>query len=243
MEFQLIYTIAPKGNEENPETHVIISTNILVIYPIIDPSGIIYSGSLNTPVDDATVTLYFGGNGDTPEAPVFFDMTPFHQKNPQTTDETGHYSWDVPYGWWQVVAEKNGFSAVSQWVHVLPAHTDLHLNLNLPSDKTGTYDLVSIKPHTTNGKIPARDFQAEITVTNFDTSKDADLLLMVATYGENGQFLSFQPKTISVKSGKTTTELVNVSNPNGKVKTVKAFLVDDFATMKPLSATVEFSNK
>ena len=141
------------------------------------------------------------------------------------------------------MAEKNGFYAESQWVHVLPAHTDLHLNLNLPSDEDGPFDLVAIKPHTAYGKIPAKDFQADITFTNFNANPEADVLLMVATYAENGQFLSFQPKAINgLKTGKTTTVRIDVANPDGKVDELKAFLVESFTTMEPLSEAVSFKN-
>lgn len=228
MEFQVVYTTVPPA----PQEIVIVYTNTVVVYPIIDPSGTIYCGSLDNPVAGAIVTLYYGGNDDQLGKAQVFDMTSYGQVNPQITDNSGHYAWDVPTGWWKVVAEKDGVRSESEWVHVLPAHTDLHLNLDL----LVVIDLLSIKPATDNGMIPAGDFQAEITLKNKDVKANA--VLIVAAYTENGQFLSFQSSSISgLKAGETKTIRMNVSNPGG-AKKIKAFLVKDMTTMKPLSAAV-----
>jgi uncharacterized repeat protein (TIGR01451 family) len=51
-------------------------------------------------------------------------------RNPQITDEEGHYGWDVAAGCWYVVVEKDGYvSKVSPVVGVPPEVTDLDLTL------------------------------------------------------------------------------------------------------------------
>ena len=214
-------------------------TDTIPLVPIIDPSGIIYSGTLDNPIAGATVTLYYGGDGQQVGEEQLFDMTPYNQTNPQITDENGRYGWNVPTGWWKVVAEKNGFRAESQWVHVLPQHTDLHLNLNMPSGKSGSYDLSAIRPLSINGKIPNGDFEAEVTVTNFSAREDA--LLVVATYTAQGQYQSVQYIPVSgLERGVTTTVTVDIADADGAVGRMKAFLVSSMEDMTPLSAAVEY---
>jgi len=219
-------------------------TEELPLLPIIDPSGTIYSGTLDNPIAGATVTLYFGDTKAKPQGQELYDMTPLGQVNPQVTDGSGHYSWDVPTGWWKVVAEKDGYRAESEWVHVLPAHTDLHLNLNMPTAKSGAYDLIRVRPVTINGKIPtgkSEQFSAEVTVTNFTAVESA--VLMVAAYGEGGKYLGMQWVEINgLDKGVTTTRTVTLDNANGEAVSLKAFLVKNMADLTPVSAKVEFSN-
>ena len=108
--------------------------------PIMDPSGVVYSGSLDTPVAGATVTLLYGGNGINPGTASVFDMEPFDQVNPQITDALGNYGWNVPEGWWKIRATyvQNGktYTVESQWLHVQPVQTGVNLDLNLPVKPT-----------------------------------------------------------------------------------------------------------
>ena len=105
--------------------------------PIMDPSGVVYSGSLDTPVAGATVTLLYGGNGINPGEASVFDMEPFDQVNPQITDALGNYGWNVPEGWWKIRAAyvQNGktYTVESQWLHVQPVQTGVNLDLDLPT--------------------------------------------------------------------------------------------------------------
>lgn len=108
--------------------------------PIMDPSGVVYSGSLDTPVAGATVTLLYGGNGTNPGTASVFDMEPFDQVNPQITDALGNYGWNVPEGWWKIRATyvQNGktYTVESQWLHVQPVQTGVNLDLDLPVKPT-----------------------------------------------------------------------------------------------------------
>jgi hypothetical protein len=79
----------------------------------IDPSGLVLTVS-GDPVPDATVTLYrsdaeagpfeVGPNGS-------FVMSPANRRNPDLTDETGHFGWDVIPGFYKVRVEKEGCHA------------------------------------------------------------------------------------------------------------------------------------
>lgn len=105
--------------------------------PIMDPSGVVYSGSLDTPVAGATVTLLYGGNEANPGTASVFDMEPYDQVNPQITDALGNYGWNVPEGWWKIRATyvQNGktYTVESQWLHVQPVQTGVNLDLDLPT--------------------------------------------------------------------------------------------------------------
>ncbi len=79
----------------------------------IDPSGVVNDTGGN-PVAGATVTLY---RADDPGGPFVqvpngsAIMSPGNQANPDTTDATGHFSWDVLSGYYKVRAEKSGCHA------------------------------------------------------------------------------------------------------------------------------------
>lgn len=104
--------------------------------PIMDPSGVVFSGSLDTPVAGATVTLLYGGNGANPGTASVFNMEPYDQVNPQITDALGNYGWNVPEGWWKIratyVQDGKTYTVESEWLHVQPVQTGVNLDLKLP---------------------------------------------------------------------------------------------------------------
>lgn len=86
-----------------------------------DPSGIVYEGVLENPVEGADVTLYYGtkdgtmsakdetGTNGLQTADDLRDLTPAAAV--QTTGEDGRYQWFVPEGQWYVLAQKTGYAA------------------------------------------------------------------------------------------------------------------------------------
>ncbi|MBQ7094436.1 MAG: S-layer homology domain-containing protein [Clostridia bacterium] len=71
--------------------------------PIYDPSGYVYEGVFSNRVEGATVTTYkYGQTGK-------WNAEDFSQENPLITNSDGYYRWDVPVGYYKVVAEKNGY--------------------------------------------------------------------------------------------------------------------------------------
>lgn len=155
--------------------------------PIMDPSGTVYSGTLDNPVPGATVTLYFGGNGKTADAAnaYVFDMTNYGQVNPQVSDALGNYAWNVPEGWWQIVAtyEQDGrtYTAKSEWLHVLPIQEGVGLNLNLPTVDPDEPDT----PHKPSGGTSATT-PSQPTQTFRDVSKSSYYYDAVTWAVENG---------------------------------------------------------
>jgi hypothetical protein len=90
----------PGGDIENPAP-----------FPIyIDPSGVIKDTG-GEPVSGATVTLF---HSDSPDGP-FIEvpdgsvlMSPSNRSNPDITDASGQFGWDVVAGFYKVRAEKTG---------------------------------------------------------------------------------------------------------------------------------------
>lgn len=93
---------------------------------IWDPSGIVYAGVMDNPIEGVKATAYEIIEGE----PVFWDADWFGQENPLYTDGVGYYGWDVPEGLWQATYEKEGYApAESAVLPVPPPQTEVHINL------------------------------------------------------------------------------------------------------------------
>jgi hypothetical protein len=100
------------------------------------------------PIAGATVTLYRSDDPGGPFVPVpdgSAIMSPANQHNPDTTDATGHFGWDVLSGFYVVRAQKDGCTGPggapyveSAVMSIPPPVTDLDLRLDcgLPLDTT-----------------------------------------------------------------------------------------------------------
>ncbi|NLW16924.1 MAG: hypothetical protein GX033_04660, partial [Firmicutes bacterium] len=96
---------------------------------IWDPSGIVYEGLMDNPIEGVKATAYEVINLETGELD-FWDADWFGQENPLYTDSIGYYGWDVPEGLWQVIYEKDGYApAQSAVLPVPPPQTEVHGNL------------------------------------------------------------------------------------------------------------------
>ena len=127
-----------------------------------DPSGIVYEGVIENPVEGADVTLYYGadaaGNLVTQDnSAAVTQLVPasdvrnlIPQKAVQTTGENGRYSWGVPEGVWYVTAEYAGrrgdSNADSAAVVGLPA--------GIPLDGKSVTNLLPVLPVQLDVNIP-----------------------------------------------------------------------------------------
>ncbi|MBI2912576.1 MAG: carboxypeptidase regulatory-like domain-containing protein [Chloroflexi bacterium] len=114
-----------------PPTTITINVGSITL---IDPSGFITDAVTGQPIPEATVTLQRLENGNwvdvNPYALVDGNPTVMPQVNPELTDDTGHYGWDVIAGTYRVVVEKTGYtSKTSPQVTVPPPVLDLNLAL------------------------------------------------------------------------------------------------------------------
>lgn len=143
--------------------------------PLIDPSGYVYEAVPSNRVEGATATIYYkdfmlNQNGNsTGENDVLWDAENYDQENPQITDATGMFQWDVPQGIWQVRVQKEGYeNNISEWLPVPPPQLDVNIPLvrnRLPKvEKAHAYeDAVAVKFDTY--MIPALLTTDLITIT------------------------------------------------------------------------------
>lgn len=95
------------------------------IQPVMDPSGIVYEAVKSNTLSGVTATVYYADNSDGTNA-VVWDAENYEQINPQITDNSGVFAWDVPNGWWQVRFEKDGYEAAqTEWMQVPPPRMGL----------------------------------------------------------------------------------------------------------------------
>ncbi len=105
----------------------------------IDPSGVVNTIG-GSPIAGATVTLFRSDNPGGPFVQVpngSAIMSPGNQTNPDLTNATGHFGWDVLAGYYKVRAEKAGCTAPgggafveSAVLPIPPPVTDLDLRLD-----------------------------------------------------------------------------------------------------------------
>ena len=106
-----------------------LSLKDMIIRWIIDPSGYVYEGVMTNRLSDVTTTLYYKEK-KTDKKGTVWDASEYDQENPLVTDEAGSYAWDVPEGYWQVKAEKEGYeTAYSDWMEVPPPQTDVNIEM------------------------------------------------------------------------------------------------------------------
>ena len=112
--------------------------------PQIDPSGYVYEAVLSNRLEDVTATCYQKVTGedmygDPTEEAVVWNAADYSQVNPQKTDATGFYRWDVPQGMWQVKYEKEGYeTAYSEWLPVPPPQLDVNIGMKQGTPPTVT---------------------------------------------------------------------------------------------------------
>ena len=94
--------------------------------PVIDPSGYVYEAVPTNRIEGVTATIYFNQSN-----PTLWDAADFSQVNPQITDETGLYAWDVPQGMWQVRFEKAGYETTqTDWLPVPPPQLEINIPMS-----------------------------------------------------------------------------------------------------------------
>jgi hypothetical protein len=142
----------------------------------IDPSGVVRTVS-GDPVAGATVTLYRSDLAAGPFVQVpnlSAIMSPGNQANPDTTDATGHFGWDVLAGYYKVRAQKAGCTAPgsgapfveSDVLTIPPAVIDLDLRLDCrsaPGAPTGVTATPGNGSATLAWSAPASDGGAPVT--------------------------------------------------------------------------------
>ena len=217
VDFSVIYSCSAEGSDP-----IIIAPGLIPIMPIMDPSGTVTVDGV--PTAGAVVTIYFGGDGETPDETDLltgeaYNTTDLQQVNPQITDESGRFHWDVPEGWWKVVAvTEDGKRAESEWLKVQPIHTDLILELT-PSAavKTGT-----VFEQSAAMEIPV--------IVHTSTRNDPKQVVIAAIYDANGKLIAMDMQAVSG----IDEVILTVDNSKGEAAEIRTFLVSDFSGFMPV---------
>ena len=98
--------------------------------PDNDPSGYVYEAVPTNRIEGVKATVYYSEHEDG-AYPIQWDATEFGQINPQITDESGLYAWDVPQGFWKVIFEKDGYeSTQTDWLPVPPPQLEVNIPMS-----------------------------------------------------------------------------------------------------------------
>jgi hypothetical protein len=107
----------------------------------IDPSGVVHNANTGAVIPDAEVTLFRSNDADGPFVQVpdgSATMSPSNRNNPDFTDDSGHFGWDVVAGYYKVVAQADGCTPGStSAMNIPPPVTDLDIGLSCPSGGGG----------------------------------------------------------------------------------------------------------
>lgn len=95
--------------------------------PENDPSGYVYEAVPTNRLEDVTATIYYRDE----ETPVPWVAEEFGQINPQITDASGLYAWDVPQGFWKVTFTKPGYETTeTDWLPVPPPQLEINIPMS-----------------------------------------------------------------------------------------------------------------
>ena len=123
------------------------TTEQQIVHFLVDPSGYIYDQADNHRIAGSLITLMVK-SGD---AWIVWNGDSFNQKNPQTTNSTGEYSFYVPSGTYQIKAEMDGYQSFTSdefTVRIQP------ITLSIPLTKTGTTTVAATSTTDTNSANP-----------------------------------------------------------------------------------------
>lgn len=101
--------------------------------PVQDPSGYVYEAVSSNRLQGVTATCFYKDitedkYGEIHEKSMIWNAEDYSQKNPQVTDESGLYRWDVPQGQWMVKFEKEGYeTTMTEWLPVPPPQLDINV--------------------------------------------------------------------------------------------------------------------
>lgn len=99
---------------------------------ILDPSGTVYEAFPANTVEGVTATIYEVVEGEIGDP---WDAEAFDQKNPQVTDATGSFGWDVLTGNWKVLFQHDDYEAAeTDTLEVPPPRMGLEIPLFTTAD-------------------------------------------------------------------------------------------------------------
>jgi hypothetical protein len=219
-----------------------------ITFPIyIDPSGYVRTTGGGA-IAGATITLY---RSDFPDGPFTVVpngsdvMSPSNRTNPDTTDSTGHFGWDVVAGYYKVRAEKSGCYAPgnagqayaeTSVMEIPPPVTDLDIRLECPAppgQTSGGGGPGPATPATVSGNSPPTATPAAPVLVRLTLPKNLRTILVT----RKGAFKLAKARaacpaassgacsvTISVRSGKAKLGTLRLRIAAGKTQTLRGSL-------------------
>lgn len=193
---------------------------------VVDPSGYVYDRETNERLEGVKATAYYIPEPEnateafwknTPAANTYGELwngEEYNQSNPLYTNVDGKYAWNVPFGWWRVKYEKEGYeTAWSDWMTVPPERTEVNIGLKPIAPEytvraeSVTADHVSVRvtsgsaakqtarcvlaAYDTDGRLTATAVQtlspgstAELTLSGLSADSTVKLFILNSTTGE-----------------------------------------------------------
>jgi uncharacterized repeat protein (TIGR01451 family) len=199
----------------------------------IDPSGVVLTTE-GQPVSGATVTLERAD--DTGAFSPVLDgsavMSPGNRRNPDLTDEDGHFGWDVLAGVYRVRAEKDGCSASETGpLMIPPPATDVVLRLDCTpppttttteqtttqatTEQTTTQATTTAPATTTEAPPSATTTAAAATVESLAATSDVGVVLSSPFAGHTGEPVTFTATVTNAGPDAATGVVLRVRIPAG----------------------------
>ncbi len=179
----------------------------------IDPSGFVYEAVPTNRIEGVKATIYYS-EFDDGAYQTQWDAAEFGQINPQITDESGLYAWDVPQGFWKVIFEKDGYETTqTEWLPVPPPQLEVNIPMSQAvapyvENATGAESGITLdfskymKPNTLT-----KSKRVTVTVNGKNAGGDVELLNAEENPFNHEEYVSkikFVPNT----SFKTTDEVI-----------------------------------
>ena len=112
---------------EDPE----LGTRMVKLTTVVDPEGYVYENIKDRElrIADAVVSIY-KLDSESDEYKLW-QADNYQQKNPQTTDKTGRYSFLVPEGDYYITAKSNGYAFYQSKPFIIQEGAGVHQNIEL----------------------------------------------------------------------------------------------------------------
>ena len=178
--------------------------------PNQDPSGFVYEAVPTNRLQDVIASVFYLEN----DSPVFWNAEEFDEINPQITDVSGLYAWDVPQGMWKVLFEKEGYETTqTDWLPVPPPQLEINIPMsqavapfvvNVMGSESGiTLDFSKyMKPNTLT-----KSSHVTVACNGENIKGDVELLNLEDNPFNNEEYAS-KIKFVPMKSFKTTDEVI-----------------------------------
>ena len=182
-------------------------------HDIEDPSGYVYEAVPTNRISGVKATVYYNEDVED-DYPVQWKAEEYGQINPQITDESGLYAWDVPQGMWKVVFEKEGYETTqTDWLPVPPPQLDINIPMseavapyveNAKGVESGiTFEFSKyMKPNTLT-----KSNRVSVTCNGEKVKGDVELLNLEENPYNNEEYVS-KIKFVPNKPFKTTDEVI-----------------------------------